>query len=95
MEDLAITMDFISRGAPSLPFYYYHIPSMTGVEFKMKDFLAAAVAGNYIPTLHGIKFTHYDLIDLLSCVKFDLRGKAPNMLYGRCLDTRCGGGWTG
>lgn len=31
----------VASSAPQLPFLYYHIPSMTGVEFKMTDYVAA------------------------------------------------------
>ena len=33
-EALAHTMAAIASAAPTLPFLYYHIPSMTGVAFK-------------------------------------------------------------
>lgn len=50
----------IVRGAPQLPFYFYDIPSMTGVQFSMTDFLHQAEAR--IPSLAGIKFTNGDLM---------------------------------
>lgn len=50
----------IVRGAPQLPFYFYDIPSMTGVQFSMTDFLQQAEAR--IPSLAGIKFTNGDLM---------------------------------
>ena len=46
-------MGAVARAAPSLPFYYYHIPSATFVDFPMVDFLAAA--DGLIPNLAGIK----------------------------------------
>ncbi len=48
-------MKDIADAAPNLPFYYYHIPSMTGVEFGMYDFIT--YAGDHIPNLAGIKYT--------------------------------------
>ena len=51
----------IAQAAPRIPFYYYHMPDMTGVNFKMTDFLPAARKA--IPTFRGIKFTHSDLMD--------------------------------
>jgi N-acetylneuraminate lyase len=38
----------VARAAPSTPFYFYDIPSMTGVQFSMPDFVAQA--SDRIPT---------------------------------------------
>jgi N-acetylneuraminate lyase len=56
----------IAAAAPALPFYYYDIPSMTGVQFPMSEFLAAAPPR--IPTLTGIKFTNSDLMSYQQCL---------------------------
>ena len=56
----------IAAAAPALPFYYYDIPSMTGVAFPMSEFLATAPAR--IPTLTGIKFTNADLMAYQPCL---------------------------
>ncbi|MBC7366565.1 MAG: dihydrodipicolinate synthase family protein [Undibacterium sp.] len=69
----------VASAAPSLPFYYYNIPSMTGVSFPVADFLARA-AGR-IPTLAGVKYTHEDLPDYRACVAFD--GGRHDILFGR------------
>ena len=50
----------IASAAPETPFYFYDIPSLTGVSFPMHEFLAQAPA--CIPTLAGIKFTNPDLM---------------------------------
>lgn len=50
----------IAGGAPSLPFYFYDIPALTGVQFPMPDFLGAAA--ERIPNLAGVKFTNLDLM---------------------------------
>ena len=50
----------IAAEAPDLPFYYYDIPSMTGLSLPMDRFLAGG-AGR-IPNLAGIKFTNLDLV---------------------------------
>ncbi len=65
---LVRTMAEIAGAAPALPFYYYHIPHVTGVGFDMLEFLGAA-AGR-IPTLAGIKFTSPALDALLACSEF-------------------------
>ncbi len=68
LDILAGTMAQIAGAAPALPFYYYHIPTVTGVGFDMLDFLRAAA--DRIPTLAGIKFTSPALHELLACAEF-------------------------
>lgn len=51
----------IAACAPNIPFYYYHIPVLSGANFNMEEFLKKAE--NEIPNLAGIKFTHNNLID--------------------------------
>jgi N-acetylneuraminate lyase len=50
----------IAAAAPDLPFYYYEIPSMTGVSFPVERFLDGAA--RRIPSLAGVKFTNPDLV---------------------------------
>ncbi|WAR13443.1 NPL-like protein [Mya arenaria] len=56
----------VANAAPELPFYFYHLPSLTGVEPNVEDFLKAASAE--IPSLVGVKFSSKDLVDMLGCV---------------------------
>jgi len=63
----------------SLPFFYYHIPAMSGVNIKVIEFLRAAE--KVLPTLAGIKFTHEDLMDFATCM--DFAGGRYEMLFGR------------
>ncbi len=69
----------IARAAPDLPFYYYHMPAMTGVTIPAYQFLQA-VDGE-IPNLAGIKFTHEDLEDYRQSRASP--GRAYNLLFGR------------
>ncbi|MCI0703907.1 MAG: dihydrodipicolinate synthase family protein [Planctomycetia bacterium] len=50
----------LADSAPETPFYFYDIPSLTGVAFPMADFLEQAPAR--VPTLAGVKFTNPDLM---------------------------------
>lgn len=50
----------VAAAAPNTPFYFYDIPSMTGVSFVVADWIDAAAAR--IPTLAGVKFTNPDLM---------------------------------
>ena len=79
---LVQTMGSIAAAAPNLPFYYYHIPQKTEVNFNMRDFLSAA-DGN-IPNLAGIKFTHTALDDLQYCLRYRFKdGSSPDVLFGK------------
>ncbi|MBE3096690.1 MAG: dihydrodipicolinate synthase family protein [Planctomycetes bacterium] len=77
--DLADFCAAVASAAPDLPFYYYHIPSMTGVNFPMIDLLRA-VAGR-IPNFAGIKYTWENLMDYGLCLAFE--GGRYDMLFGR------------
>ncbi len=65
---LADSMSWVAAGAPELPFYYYHIPAVTGVAVSALDFLREA--SQRIPTLRGIKFTSPALQDFQACLEF-------------------------
>jgi N-acetylneuraminate lyase len=69
----------IASAVPNMPFYYYHIPVLTGVDFPMYDLLKE-VDGK-IPNFAGVKYTHEDFMDYLSCLRFQ-NGKY-DMLWGR------------
>ncbi len=56
----------IAAAAPSVPFYFYDIPSMTGVQLPMAEFLAKLE--KRIPNLAGIKFTNPDLLAYQQCL---------------------------
>ncbi len=77
-EDLSSFCAEVADEAPGLPFYYYHIPSMTGVSIPLFDFLSAAE--KRIPNLAGAKFTSHDLMDFSRCAVF--REGKFNMLFG-------------
>ena len=63
----------LAAAAPSLPFYYYHIPGLTGVDLPLDDFYSLAI--QQIPNFRGIKFSSTDIIVLGSCLK--IRNKHP------------------
>ena len=69
----------IAEAAPAVPFYYYHMPAITGVTVSAEDFLTAAHAR--IPTLAGVKFTHENLMDFLQSTTF--AGGKYEVLFGR------------
>ncbi|MCF2492989.1 dihydrodipicolinate synthase family protein [Dyadobacter chenhuakuii] len=79
VEMLAECIIAIAERVPDMPFYYYHIPVLTGVGFAMFDLLKA-IDGR-IPNFAGIKYTHEDFMDFQSCLNFQ-NGKY-DMLWGR------------
>ncbi len=78
VQNLANCMAEIASGAPDLPFYYYHIPHLTGVATDMIDFLE--FAGQRIPNLAGIKYTASTIHEFQACLNFE-NGKY-DILYG-------------
>ncbi len=78
-EDLAAFCAQIAAAAPNLPFYYYHLPALTGVTLPVLDFLKAGA--QRIRTLAGVKFTDRDLMDFGQCLALE-DGKF-DMLFGR------------
>jgi N-acetylneuraminate lyase len=66
-EELAATCAKIAAAAPGLPFLYYHIPSLSGVNVPMRDLLA--IARDRIPNFAGVKYTHLDPLDFQACMR--------------------------
>jgi len=79
LEEAVACSRLIAGAAPDLPFYYYHIPSMSGVAFPVGDFVERALKA--IPNFAGIKFTHEDLDEFGDCVK-RFEGRIQ-LLFGR------------
>jgi N-acetylneuraminate lyase len=75
VQNLVDCMAEIALGAPNLPFYYYHMPTLTGVGMDMVDFLR--LGEEKIPNLSGIKYTASTLHEYQACLgykngKFDV-----------------------
>ena len=80
-RSVAELVDYVAElaaAAPELPFYYYHIPMISGVDLPMRELLAQAA--DRVPNLAGLKFTDFDLIDARICA--DLDGGRFDVLYG-------------
>ncbi|MEZ5038864.1 MAG: dihydrodipicolinate synthase family protein [Saprospiraceae bacterium] len=70
--NIGVLVDFVAAIAetvPDLPFYYYHIPSMSRGDFLMREFLPLAAAR--IPNLVGIKYSHYNIMDFQAACLFE------------------------
>ncbi len=79
VQALADSCAAIAEAVPDTRFYYYHIPVLTGVYFPMLPLLKAIDAK--LPNFAGIKYTHEDFMDYLSCLHFQ-DGKY-DLLWGR------------
>ena len=92
VEILAKACIEVASVVPDMPFYYYHIPVLTGVSFPMYDLLQAI--DSKISNFAGIKYTHEDFMDFLSCMNFKngkydmLWGRDENMLSALALGTK-------
>ena len=67
ISDLVDFCATVASGAPELPFYYYHIPTVSNVTLSMPDFLDKAK--DVIPNLAGIKFTHRNMMEMMQCLQ--------------------------
>lgn len=69
LDDLMDCMAEIAAGAPDLPFYYYHIPALTGSKIDVVEFLERG--GEQIPNLVGLKYTDTKLHEFQLCMEMD------------------------
>ena len=82
---LVESMAQIANASPELPFYYYEIPTMTGISLSPSEFLAQAA--DRIPNLAGIKFTSSNLMEYQLCRashdgRFDIPFGFDEMMLG-------------
>ncbi|MDF1852481.1 MAG: dihydrodipicolinate synthase family protein [Verrucomicrobiales bacterium] len=69
LELLIDSIATIAESAPKLPYYYYHIPRLSGVSFDTVKLLEAAK--ERIPSFNGIKFSDFFLAEMMACQEFD------------------------
>lgn len=88
----------IAEAAHDLPFYYYNMPSMTGVDLSVPVFLHEGK--KEIPNLAGTKFTHNNLMEMAQCINLDngafevLHGYDEVLICGTALGAVAGVGST-
>lgn len=78
-------MQQIAAAAPQRPFYYYHIPMLTGSQLDMVRFLRDGA--DRIPSLAGLKYTSATLHEFQECLelnngRFDVVWGLDEMLLG-------------
>ncbi|MNQ68566.1 putative 2-keto-3-deoxy-galactonate aldolase YagE [compost metagenome] len=69
----------VAESVPDMPFYYYHIPVLTGVNLPMFDLVQAL--DDKLSNFAGIKYTHEDFMDFQSCMSY--KDGKYDMLWGR------------
>ncbi len=79
VEELVKYCEEIAGAAPSLPFYYYHIPAFNGAFLPMVKLLEA-VDGR-IPNFAGIKYTFESIYEYNQCRLYG--GGKYDMLHGQ------------
>lgn len=98
VEELVDFYKPIAAAVAPIPFYTYHMPSVTGVNLPMKEFLEKG--SRAIPNLNGIKFTSNNFMEMLECIRLDngrfdiLNGFDEMLLCGMAAGARGGVGST-
>ncbi len=88
----------IAASAPELPFYYYNMPSMTGVNLPVDKILAEG--RKVMPNFAGTKFTHNNLMEMGVCINLDggefevLHGYDEILIAGLAMGAKAGVGST-
>lgn len=89
VDDLVSFCKIAASGAPNIPFYYYNMPSVSGVNVSPYVFLQKA--SKIITNLAGIKFTDNNLLAFQQCINFNngaydiLHGYDEMLLAGLCM----------
>ncbi len=78
VDELIDWFALFTIAAPEVPFYFYDIPSMTGVSLNTADFLRRG--HERIPSLVGVKFTNPDQDLLKECMQVE--DGAFDLLFG-------------
>ena len=79
VKDLALTLAEVAASVPEMPFFFYHIPCLTNVNFPIYALLKEVDA--LIPNFAGIKYTFESLYEYNQCRLYG-NGKF-DMLHGQ------------
>ncbi|MGC1276123.1 MAG: dihydrodipicolinate synthase family protein [Planctomycetaceae bacterium] len=83
IADLVACIEQVAAAAPESPFYYYHIPRLTGLNANVVEL--ARAAGERIPTFAGVKYSSMTLDEMQALTALD--DGRYNVLFGvdECL----------
>jgi len=76
----------ITAAAPKLPFYYYHVPAISGVDLDVVELLRHAP--ERVPSLVGVKYTAPTLDEMQQLIEY--HGYRFDVLHGRDEMLLCG-----
>jgi len=88
----------VADAAKEIPFYYYNMPAMTGVDLSVTEFLHEGK--QRMPNLAGVKYTHNNLMEMAACLHLDhgafevLHGYDEILITGLALGAVAGVGST-
>lgn len=97
-EELGAFCKTVSSAAPDLPFYYYHIPGLNGINLPVMELLK--YADTEIPNFAGVKYTHDNMYDFDQCFRYEnnkydlLHGLDETYLSGLAYGCKSGVGGT-
>ncbi|KAM6921371.1 N-acetylneuraminate lyase [Xenentodon cancila] len=78
VDALRAYLQEVASVAPTLPFYYYHLPAVTGVNVQVRDVLKGIE--ELIPSFSGVKFSGTDFMDFGLCISSS--NNRWSILYG-------------
>ncbi len=96
--ELTAFLSEVAMVVPDLPFYYYHIPSLTHVYIPVIRLLEEV--HGLIPNFAGVKYTHSDQFDMQQCIAYGsgkyeiLNGFDESLICGLSLGVRSAVGST-
>ncbi len=71
IEELGEFCKTVSNAASGLPFYYYHIPGLNGINLPVMELLK--FADKVIPDFAGVKYTHDNMYEFDQCMRYENR----------------------
>jgi N-acetylneuraminate lyase len=98
VKDLVAFFEPVAHAASELPFYYYNMPSMTGVSLPVTQFLVEGK--KCMPNLVGTKFTDNNLMEMGECIALNngefevLHGYDEILISGIAFGAKAGVGST-
>lgn len=78
VQDLVTFCRLGVANIPEMPFFYYHIPQLSGGNLSMTSFLS--LAGESIPNLAGIKYSAPNIMEFHACCAY--QGGRYEMYWG-------------
>jgi len=98
IQELGEFCSSVASAAPTLPFYYYHIPGLNGCHLPVLDLLK--YAENEISNFAGVKYTHDNMYEFDQCFRYNnfkydlLHGLDETLLSGLSFGCSSGIGGT-